>query len=101
MEITALDALKFSMSFVYLLILPGFNLLRTANMLSDLEIEEKIMVSFGLSAIVLVFISLLLSLHHSIGLNFRTLVTFMTLFIVLSTKEVIDCPRKLLNRLRY
>lgn len=101
MNIAALDVLKFSMSFAYLLIVPGFNLLRTMNMLEGLEIEEKIVVSFGLSAIVLVFISLFLSLQHSIGLNFRTLVTFMTLFIILSTKEVVDCPRKLLNRLRY
>ncbi len=101
MNITALDVLKFSVSFVYLLIAPGFNLLRTVNMLDELEIEEKIVVSFGISVIVLTFISLLLSLQNSIGLNFRTLVTFMTLFIILSTKEVVDCTRKLLGRLRH
>jgi len=101
MEITALDVLKFSVSFVYLLILPGFNLLRTANMLENLEIEGKIVMSFGLSVIVLTFISLLLSLQNSIGLSFRTLLTFMTLCIILSTKEVVVCTRRLLDRLRY
>ncbi|UZE92369.1 MAG: hypothetical protein IB616_00700 [Methanosarcinales archaeon] len=101
MEITALDVLKFMISFIFLLIVPGFNLLRTANRLDELEIEEKIVVSFGISVIVLTFISLLLSLQNSIGLNFRTLVTFMTLFIILSTKEVIDCTRKLLGHLRH
>jgi len=101
MEITVLDVLKFMISFIFLLIVPGFNLLRTANMLDELEIEEKIVVSFGISVIVLTFISLLLSLQNSIGLNFRTLVTFMTLFIILSTREVVDCTRKLLGRLRH
>lgn len=101
MEITVLDVLKFSMSFVYLLIVPGFNLLRTANMLSNLEAEEKVVISFGLSVIVLTFVSLFLSLQHSIGLNPRTLLTFMTLFIILSTREVVDCTRKMLKHLRY
>jgi len=101
MEITALDILKFMISFIFLLIVPGFNLLRTANRLDELEIEEKIVMSFGLSVIVLTFVSLLLSLQNSIGLNFRTLVTFMTLFIILSTREVVDCTMKLLDRLRH
>lgn len=96
MDITSIGIL--AVSLVYLLILPGLNLLRTTNMLKNLEIEEKIMLSFGLSLLVLISLAIILSLPGSIGLNFHTLVIFMTLFMIFTNREVMDCAKRALRR---
>ncbi|ATZ61794.2 MAG: hypothetical protein BME93_04175 [Methanosarcinales archaeon Met12] len=97
MDITAIGILAFSV--LYLLILPGLNLLRTMKMLKNLEIEEIIMLSFGLSLLVLIFIAIVLSLPKSIGLNFHTLIIFMALFMIFTNMEVMDCTKRALRRL--
>ena len=97
MEISSLDWLAFFAAILYLLIVPGFNIMRTLGWDRKLEIVEKIMVAFGISIVILIIVSTLIALPFSIGLNFYTLVILETLIIVLTTKEVIGFIRATLK----
>ncbi|MDY6964971.1 MAG: hypothetical protein SVM80_03245 [Halobacteriota archaeon] len=94
MEITVVDAVALTLSFLYLLIIPGLNVLRTTGKLESLEIEETVLISIGIGIIILTFISLMLSLPGSAGLNLYNLLIAVTIFIVISTKEVVHHLRR-------
>lgn len=90
MDITAYNWVAFAAAFIYLLFLPGANIMRTLGWNSKkYNLIEMIVIAFGLSIAILVIVSLLLALPFSIGLNFYTLMIFETLVIIFTTKEVI------------
>jgi uncharacterized membrane protein len=97
MEISPLDWLAFFAAMLYLLILPGYNVVRTLGWDSKLEVVEKLVVTFGISVAILVAISTLVALPFSIGLNFYTLIVPETLVIILTTKEVVAYARRTLK----
>lgn len=97
MEISALDWLAFFAAIFYLLLVPGFNLIRTLGWNKRYNLPEKAVIAFGISVCILVIVSTLMALPFSIGLNFYTLVILETLIIVLTTKEVVDAIRKAIN----
>ncbi|MDY6865388.1 MAG: hypothetical protein SVY15_05380 [Halobacteriota archaeon] len=94
MEITITGAIALLVSFFFLIILPGLNLLRTLGRLEDLEIEEIFVMSSGIGIIILTFVSLFLSIPGSIGINMNNLILSMSVVIVFSNKEVIDHLRR-------
>ncbi len=87
MEISPLNWLAFFAAALYLLILPGYNIVRTLEW--KLGVVETLVVVFGISVAILVVISTLVALPFSIGLNFYTLMIPETLVIILTTKEVV------------
>jgi uncharacterized membrane protein len=89
MEISPFDWLAFFAAMVYLLILPGYNVVRTLGWDGKLQAVEKLAVIFGISVAILVVVSTLVALPFSIGLNFYTLIIPETLIIILTTKEVV------------
>ncbi|HTX43912.1 MAG TPA: hypothetical protein VMC61_04225, partial [Methanocella sp.] len=95
MEISPFDWLAFFAAILYLLILPGYNIVRTLGWDKKLEPVEMLVVIFGISITILVAISTLVALPFSIGLNFYTLIIPETLVIILTTKEVVAFIRTL------
>jgi threonine/homoserine/homoserine lactone efflux protein len=90
MDISLIDWIAFFAAALYLLLVPGYGIVRTLGWDAKLRAPETIAVAFGISASILVVVATLLALPFSIGLNFYTLVILETLIIVLTTKEVID-----------
>jgi len=93
-EITITGAIALLISFFFLIMLPGLNLLRTMGKLDNLEIEEIFVMSSGIGIIILTFISLFLSIPGSIGINMNNLLLGMSIVIVFSSKEVINHLRR-------
>ncbi len=91
MEITPFEWIAFLAATVYLLILPGANIIRTLGWAQKKNYNplELLVVSFGISLAVLVLVALALALPVSIGVNFYTLMALETLVIVVTTKEVV------------
>lgn len=87
MDIGPLEWLAFFAAALYLLILPGYNVVRTLGW--KLGAVEKAVVAFGISVTILVVVSTLVALPFSIGLNFYTLIIPETLIIILTTREVV------------
>jgi hypothetical protein len=97
MDISLIDWLAFFAAMLYLLILPGYNVVRTLGWDTKLEAVEKLVVIFGISVAILVAVSTLLALPFSIGLNFYTLIIPETLIIILTTREVVGYVRSALK----
>jgi len=91
MDISPLNWLAFFAAALYLLILPGYNIVRTLEW--KLGAVEALVVAFGISVAILAVISTLVALPFSIGLNFYTLIIPETLVIILTTKEVVASVR--------
>lgn len=100
MEITPFEWLAFLAAVVYLLVLPGANIVRTMSWAQKKHYSpvELIVVSFGISLGILVLVTLALALPVSVGVNFYTLMILETLVIVATTKEVVDFVSRLLRR---
>lgn len=99
MDISWLDWLAFFAAFIYMLVIPGYNVMRTLGLDRKLEAVEQVVVAFGISACILVIVATLVALPFSIGLNFYTIVILETLVIVLTTKEVVDFAGRMLKAL--
>jgi hypothetical protein len=97
MEISPLNWLAFFAAVLYLLIIPGYNVIRTLGWEPKLNVVERLVVAFGISIAILVVISTLIALPFSIGLNFYTLVIPVTLVVILTNKEVVEYVRKALK----
>ena len=98
MEISFIDWLAFFAALLYLLILPGYNVIRTSGYDKKLTVAERLVASFGISAIILMVIATLIALPFSIGLNFYSLIISETLVIIITTKEVVDPIRRRIRR---
>ena len=100
MEISIVNWIAFILAFLYLLMLPGANIIRTMDWARKKEynLPELIVVAFGISIAILVLVSLALALSFSIGLNFYTLIVAETLVIILTTKEVVGFFRSLVKK---
>ncbi len=96
MEITPFEWLAFIVAVIYLLILPGANIIRTMGWAKKKQynVIELIVVSFAISLAILVLATLALALPISIGVNFYTLMIFETLIIVATTREVVGFARQ-------
>jgi uncharacterized membrane protein len=102
MEITLFQWIAFLAATVYLLILPGANIIRTMGWAKKKNYNplELLVVSFGISLAILVLVTLALALPVSIGVNFYTLMALETLVIVATTKEVVGPVVRLLRDAR-
>jgi uncharacterized membrane protein len=91
MEITPFEWIAFLAATVYLLILPGANIIRTMGWAQKKRYNplELLVVSFGISLAILVLATLALALPASIGVTFYTLMALETLVMVATTKEVV------------
>lgn len=100
MEISIINWIAFILAFLYLLILPGANILRTTGWIKtkNYNLPEIIVVAFGISVAILVIVSLLLALWFSVGLNFYTLIIAETLIIILTTREVVGFFEKIIKK---
>jgi len=97
MEISPVNWLAFFAALLYLLTLPGYNIVRTLGWESNLNPVELIVYAFGISAAVLVAVSTLAALTFSIGLNFYTIIVPVTLIIILTNREVVGFIRRTLK----
>ncbi len=97
MEISPMNWLAFFAALLYLLVLPGYNIVRTLGWESKLHPVELIVYAFGISAAVLVVVSTLVALTFSIGLNFYTIIVPVTLIIILTNREVVGFIRRTLR----
>jgi len=100
MEIGFANLAIFALSSIYLLFLPGYNLLRTYGKLGELEPVERLLLSFGLSVVITGLIALILSQLGAPGLNFGSLLTAVTFFIVVSTRELLAPLKRALGGMR-
>jgi uncharacterized membrane protein len=102
MEITPFEWIAFLAAVVYLLILPGANIIRTMGWAEKKHYNpiELLVVSFGISLSILVLATLVLALPASVGVNFYTLMALETLVIVASTKEVVGFVARLVQGAR-
>jgi threonine/homoserine/homoserine lactone efflux protein len=102
MEITTFEWIAFLIAIVYLLIVPGANIIRTMGWAQKKRYNplELLVVSFGISLAILVLATLALALPVSIGVNFYTLIALETLVIVATTKEVVGFVSKLVRGTR-
>jgi uncharacterized membrane protein len=102
MEITPLEWIAFLAATVYLLILPGANIIRTMGWAQKKHYNpiELLVVSFGISLAILVLATLALALPVSVGVNFYTLIALETLVIVATTKEVVGFVARLVRGAR-
>jgi uncharacterized membrane protein len=100
MEITPFQWLAFLAAILYLLILPGANIIRTMGWgkKKQYNLVELLVVSFAISLAILVLVTLALALPVSVGVNFYTLMILETLVVVATTKEVVDFVSRLLRR---
>jgi uncharacterized membrane protein len=92
MEITPFQWIAFLAATIYLLILPGANIIRTMGWAKKKNYNplELLVVSFGISLAILVLVVLALALPVSVGVNFYTLMALETLVIVATTREVLE-----------
>ena len=97
MDISLLNWAAFAAAVLYLLLLPGYNIVRTLGWEAKLHVVEMIVVAFGISVLILVMVSTALALSFSIGLNFYTLIIPETIIIILTTREVVAYVRKTLK----
>ena len=97
MDISPLDWMAFFAAILYLLLIPGFNIMRTLGWDKKLITVEQIALAFGISVCILVLASTVLAMPFSIGLNFYTIVILETIIIVLTTREVVDRLRRTLK----
>jgi uncharacterized membrane protein len=102
MEITLLDWIAFLAATVYLLVLPGANIIRTLGWARKKRYNplELLVVSFAISLAILVLVTLALALPASIGVNRYTLLGLETLVIVGTTKEVVGFVARLVRGAR-
>ncbi len=102
MEITPFQWIAFLVAIVYLLILPGANIIRTMGWTEKIQYNliELLVVSFGISLAILILATLVLALPVSIGVNFYTLLALETLVIVVTTKEVVQFAARLVRGAR-
>lgn len=100
MDISIVNWAAFILAFLYLLIVPGANVIRTFGWVEKkgYNLVEHIVIAFGISTAILVLVSLALALSFSIGLNFYTLIIAETLVIVVTTKEVVNFFRSLVKK---
>jgi uncharacterized membrane protein len=100
MEISLFSWAAFLAATIYLLILPGANIIRTLGWARKKQYSpvELVVVSFGISLCILVLASLALAVPPGIGLNFYTLMVLETLIIVATTREVVGFARSLAGR---
>ena len=98
MDISILNWLSFAAAFLYLLFIPGLNVIRTMGWDGRYTMIERILIAFGISVSILVIVSTLLALPFSIGLNFYTLVILETLVIVATSKEVVTPVLKMVKK---
>ena len=100
MEISIVNWIAFILAFLYLLMLPGANIIRTMDWVrkKGYNLPELLVVAFGISVAILVLVSLALALSFSIGLNFYTLIVAETLVIIITTKEVVGFFRSLVKK---
>ncbi|HEY3274161.1 MAG TPA: hypothetical protein VGJ92_10375 [Methanocella sp.] len=99
MEITSFQWIAFLAAIVYLLILPGANIIRTMGWAQKKRYNpvELLVVSFGISLAILVLVTLALALPVSLGVNFYTLMALETLVIVVTTKEVVGFAAQIVH----
>ncbi|HTY89745.1 MAG TPA: hypothetical protein VMC84_01065 [Methanocella sp.] len=97
MDISPLNWLAFIAAFLYLLILPGYNIVRTLGWDSKLNPVELVVYAFGISVAILAVLATLVALPFSIGLNFYTIIIPETLIIILTSKEVVGFVRRMLK----
>jgi len=102
MEITLFEWLAFVVAVLYLLLLPGANIVRTMGWAEKkhYNVVELLVVSFAISLAILVLVTLALALPISVGVNFYTLMILETLVIVATTKEIVGYARGLLRGAR-
>jgi uncharacterized membrane protein len=102
MEITPFEWIAFLAATVYLLILPGANIIRTMGWANAKRYKplELLVVSFAISLAILVLATLALALPASVGVNFYTLMALETLVIVATTKEVVGFVSRLVRGAR-
>ncbi len=102
MEISPLNWIVFLAAVVYLLILPGANIIRTMGWADGKRYNplELLVVSFAVSLGILVLVTLALALPVSVGVNFYTLMALETLVIVATTKEVVQTAARLIRGAR-
>jgi hypothetical protein len=98
MDISFLNWLSFAAAFLYLLFIPGLNVIRTMGWDGRYTTIERILIAFGISVSILVIVSTLLALPFSIGLNFYTLVILETLVIVATSREVVAPVLKMVKK---
>lgn len=101
MDISFWNWIAFAAAFLYLLFIPGLNVIRTMGWDGRYNVVERILIAFGISVSILVIVSTLLALPFSIGLNFYTLVILETLVIVATSKEVVAPVLGILTTLRH
>jgi len=91
MEITTFQWIAFLIATVYLLLLPGANIIRTMGWAEKKRYNplELLVVSFGISLAILMLVVLALALPVSIGVNFYTLMALETLVIIATSREVV------------
>ncbi|BAI60817.1 conserved hypothetical protein [Methanocella paludicola SANAE] len=97
MDISPMNWIAFFAALLYLLILPGFNIVRTLGWESKLNPVELVVYVFGISVAVLVVVATLVALTFSIGLNFYTIIVPVTLIIILTNREVVSFIRRTLK----
>lgn len=97
MDISPMNWIAFFAALLYLLILPGFNIVRTLGWESKLNPVELAVYAFGISVAVLVVVATLVALTFSIGLNFYTIIVPVTLIIILTNREVVSFIRRTLK----
>lgn len=97
MEISPMNWLAFFAALIYLLVLPGFNIVRTLGWEAKLNPAELVVYAFGISIAVLVVVSTLVALTFSTGLNFYTIIVPVTLIIILTNREVVGYIRRTLK----
>lgn len=97
MEISPMNWLAFFAALIYLLVLPGFNIVRTLGWEAKLNPVELVVYAFGISISVLVVVSTLVALTFSTGLNFYTIIVPVTLIIILTNREVVGYIRRTLK----
>ena len=84
MEITFLEIVFFSLGFIFLFFLPGYNITREKKML----FPERMAYSFTISSAILLGGTLLLS--TTIGMSWLSLVAFVCLSIIATSKKTIS-----------
>ena len=98
MYISVLNWIAFGAAFLYLLFIPGLNVVRTMGWNGRYTVIERIVIAFGISVTILVLVSTALALPFSIGLTFYTLMILETLVIILTSREVVTPIRKMLKK---
>lgn len=94
LEVSFAEGVMFILAFTYMLLLPGYNILRSSGRLEKLELEEKILLSFGLSVAMVGLTALVLSRVEVLGLTVQNLLMVVTVMLVVTTREFLALLRK-------